>query len=286
MACRLSAVGCVVQGYAKSVAERVSVQPAASERWRVRLHDQRFPTFPCRFAACRWLMRAGIVAVMTAGSLSPAEEKASSFRGWSWRSRPKTAQVLLAAKDKDKKEAGSASLAGVDDKPAPPPQEAAAQETKPYLPDVKDTAIFAGKKTSVANLQTVPPVINNNYRQAFAELPGLLVSEMIIPSHVNITYRGLGDPHESTYMLLLKDGVPISNSLFGDPNVYYNPPLESVQRVELIRGGSALLYGPQPGPVVNYATSVPPQDKKLAFTTVHTGGSDGLYSTFSELAGT
>jgi Fe(3+) dicitrate transport protein len=161
-----------------------------------------------------------------------------------------------------------------------------AQETMPYLPEVKDTAIYAGKKTSVVDLERIPPVINNNHRQAYAELPGLLVSEMTIPSHVNINYRGLGDPHESGFLLTLKDGLPISSDWFGYPTVYYSPPFESVQRVELIRGGSALLYGPQPGPVLNYVTSLPPRDKKLAFTTMHTAGTDGLYSTFTELAGT
>lgn len=161
-----------------------------------------------------------------------------------------------------------------------------AQDTMPHLPDVQDTAIYAGKKTSVADLQQVPPVINNNHRQAYAELPGLLVSEMTVPSHVNINYRGLGDPHESGFLLTLKDGVPVSSDWFGYPTVYYSPPFESVQRIELIRGGSALLYGPQPGPVLNYVTRMPPRDRKLAFTTMHTAGSDGLYSTFTELSGT
>ena len=162
----------------------------------------------------------------------------------------------------------------------------AAQEAMPFLPEVDDTRIYAGKKTSVADLQKVPPVINNNHRQAYAELPGLLVSEMTVPSHVNINYRGLGDPHESGFLLTLRDGMPVSSDWFGYPTVYYSPPFESVQRVELIRGGSALLYGPQPGPVLNYVTSLPPRDKKLAFSTLHTAGSDGLYSTFTELAGT
>ena len=208
-----------------------------------------------------WLLGVGIIGLMGAAS-------------------------LLATEGKDKQEAGSASLAEIKDAPARRPEASGSQETKPYLPDVKDTAIYAGKKTSVADLEKLPPVINNNHRQAYAELPGLLVSEMTIPSHMNINYRGLGDPHESAFMLMLKDGLPISNSLFGDPNVYYSPPLESVQRIELIRGGSALLYGPQPGPVVNYVTSQPPRDKELTFSTLHTAGSDGLYSTFSELSGT
>lgn len=154
------------------------------------------------------------------------------------------------------------------------------------MPDVMGARIYSGKKTSVADLEQWPEINNNNYRQAFSQLPGLLISEMTTPAHVNLNYRGIGDPHESEFVLTLKDGVPIVSDWFGYSTVYYSPPLEAIQRVEFVRGGSSLLYGPQPGPTLNYITHMPPRDRKLAAATRHIFGSDDLYSTFTEAGGT
>jgi Fe(3+) dicitrate transport protein len=159
-------------------------------------------------------------------------------------------------------------------------------ESTGVTPPVEGTRINQGKKISVADLEQIPQVINNNYRQAFNELPGLLVSEMPTPSHVNINYRGIGDPHESEYVLTLRDGMPLVSDWMGYPTAYYTPPLESVGRVELVRGGGALLYGPQPGPVINYVTLRPPLDQKFTASTAQTFGSDGLYSTYNSVGGT
>ena len=156
----------------------------------------------------------------------------------------------------------------------------------PFLADVEETKIYAGKKTTVADLTRLPDVQASNYRQAFAQLPGLLIAEQTAPSHTNLNYRGVGDPHETEYLLILKDGIPVVSDWFGYSTLYYQPTLEAVERVEFIRGGSSLLYGPQPGPVLNYVTSLPPQEKVLTARTQHVFGSDGLYGTYNTLGGT
>ena len=46
----------------------------------------------------------------------------------------------------------------------------------PFLPDVQGTRIYSGKKTSIIDLDRLPRITNNNYRQAFATTPGLFVS--------------------------------------------------------------------------------------------------------------
>lgn len=155
-----------------------------------------------------------------------------------------------------------------------------------FLPDTQGAKIYAGKKTTSASLVRLPKIQNNNYRQAFSQMPGLLVSEQNNQGHVNLNYRAIGDPHESQDLLTLKDGIPIGVDRFGYSTTYYNPPLEAVERIELIRGGSALLYGPQPGPVLNYVTTMPPQNKKLSPFTQHLFGSNGFYSTIERAAGT
>jgi Fe(3+) dicitrate transport protein len=135
-----------------------------------------------------------------------------------------------------------------------------AERKGPFLPDVEGTQIHQGKKTTSTTLGDLPPIQNNNYRQAFSQMPGLLVSEQQTPGHANINYRGVGDPHETGFLLTMKDGIPILSDWFGYPTSYYVPPLEAVERVDLSRGGSALLYGPQPGPVLNYVTPMPPAE--------------------------
>jgi Fe(3+) dicitrate transport protein len=55
--------------------------------------------------------------------------------------------------------------------------------------------------------------------------------------------------------------------------------------VQLIRGGSNLLYGPEPGASINYLTRRPDPKKPFAFYTENAVGSRGLRSTYNEVGG-
>ncbi len=155
---------------------------------------------------------------------------------------------------------------------------------EPFLPAVEGTRIFAGKKASVIDLDALPEIAGNNYRQALAKTPGLYLSEETTPL-VSIGYRGL-DPHRVQFTQVLKDGVPIHADQFGYPEAYYTPPLDTVDRIEFLRGGAALLYGPQPGGALNYITHRPRLDRRLSFGSEQTFGSDEYYSTFNYFDGT
>ncbi len=160
------------------------------------------------------------------------------------------------------------------------------EQASSFKTGVEGTKNYSGKKASSALLYNQPQVQNNNYRQAFSQLPGLLVSEQNNHAHVNVNYRGIGDPHESQDLLTLKDGLPIGVERYGYSTSYYVPPMEAVKEIELIRGGSALLYGPQPGPALNYVTYMPPSEKRFEASTQHVLGSDDLYTTYNEVGGT
>jgi Fe(3+) dicitrate transport protein len=153
-----------------------------------------------------------------------------------------------------------------------------------FLPPVEGTRILAGKKNSVIDLDELPRITNNNYRQALAKTPGLYLSEETTPL-VSIGYRGL-DPHRAQFTQVLKDGIPIHADQLGYPEAYYTPPLDTVDRIEFLRGGASLMYGPQPGGALNYVTHRPRLDRPFSFGTSHTFGSDNYYSTFSYLDGT
>jgi len=154
-----------------------------------------------------------------------------------------------------------------------------------FLPDVVGTNIFAGKKTSVASVADLPPVPTNNFRTLFHALPGVLVSEVPNESVASFNYRGIGDPHESFNVMILRDGVPIQADIYGYPAAYYQPPAAQTEKLELTRGGGALLYGPQPGAVINFLTRQPEFDSQLSFRTNQTFGEKRLYSTYNEVSG-
>lgn len=154
----------------------------------------------------------------------------------------------------------------------------------PFLAPVSGVKINSGKKSSVIDLDAFPKITNNNYRQALAKTPGLFLSEESSPL-VSIGYRGL-DPHRMQFTQVLKDGIPIHADQFGYPEAYYTPPLDTVDRIEFLRGGAALTYGPQPGGALNYVTHRPRTDVPFAGGTAHTLGGDQYYSTFNYVEGT
>ncbi len=150
------------------------------------------------------------------------------------------------------------------------------------LPSVEEGMVFSGKKTTAVNLDTQPIFVEPNLRQIFARLPGLFVSEQNIPSIYNVNYRGLGNPHESEFVAFFQNSVPLASDLFGYPTIYYLPPAQRIDRVEFVRGGSGLLYGPQIGPTINFVTYRADAQADTGGSTEHSFGTDGFYSTHNQ----
>jgi Fe(3+) dicitrate transport protein len=154
------------------------------------------------------------------------------------------------------------------------------------LPEVDATRITVTKKTTVTKLDQQPVLADADARELFARSPGLLVSEQQTPTQFNFGYRGLGNPQESEYVLVLQDGIPIQSDWIGFPTLYYMPLPQNLASVEEIRGGSSLLYGPEPAPAINLVSRRPtPRDGALSGSTRQIAGSHGLYSTFDSLEG-
>lgn len=155
----------------------------------------------------------------------------------------------------------------------------------PYLPPVEGTKIYSGKRTSVIEMKALPQIISNNYRQAFALTPGLLVSEETTPL-VSFGYRGIGSPDRAQFLQTMQDGIPISADPIGYPEAYWTPQLESVQRLEFLRGGAGLMYGPQPAGALNYITLMPRTDRPFGFQENFLMGTDDLISNYTAVDGT
>ncbi len=65
-------------------------------------------------------------------------------------------------------------------------------------------------------------MVNNNYREVVATIPGVIVSEEPSSPIINFGYRGF-DSQRSEFMQVLKDGISIKNEQFGFPETHYTP---------------------------------------------------------------
>ncbi len=114
--------------------------------------------------------------------------------------------------------------------------------------------IYSGKKTEVLILDSL--IANkgqNNPREVLGRIPGANFSETAgggFPSN-GVGLRGL-NPTQSTEINVRQNGYNIASDLYGYPESYYSPPLQAVERIEVIRGASSLAFGPQFGGSINY----------------------------------
>lgn len=153
------------------------------------------------------------------------------------------------------------------------------------LPEVQGGTITVTKKATVTHIDQIPTVAQDNLTQLFARSPGINVSQEQNPTQINLSYRGLGNPQESEYVLVLQDGIPIGEDFIGFPPLYYLPPLQGVKNLQVIRGGGSLLYGPEPAPVINFVSKGAVAGAPFGASTEQMIGSDGGWQTFNVVKG-
>ena len=155
------------------------------------------------------------------------------------------------------------------------------------MPEIVGTNIYAGKKSALIVLDNVKGnVVTNTMRQVLAKVPGVHVWESD-PSgiQIGIAARGLS-PNRSWEFNVRQNGYDIAADPFGYPEAYYNPQLQAVQRIEVVRGQGSLQYGPQFGGLVNYILRNGSDiDKPFQFETQQTTGSNGLYNSYNAIGG-
>ncbi|MGI8436326.1 MAG: TonB-dependent receptor family protein [Chthoniobacterales bacterium] len=167
--------------------------------------------------------------------------------------------------------------------PTPNPQDDHERKLDHIMREVEGTQITVTKKATVIKLDQQPPVENNNLQEQYTKAPGLIVSEQQNPGQYNFSYRGLGNPQESEYTLFLQDGLPLMSDWIGFPTLYYLPVPQSVSEIQVIRGGSSLLYGPEPAPAINYVTKHPTPRTPWSGYFEQTGGPDSTYSSYGSV---
>lgn len=155
------------------------------------------------------------------------------------------------------------------------------------MPEVVGTSIYAGKKNALIVVDNVKGnVVTNTMRQVMAKVPGIHVWESDGSGiQIGISARGLS-ANRSWEFNVRQNGYDIAADPFGYPEAYYNPQLQAVQRIEVVRGQGALQYGPQFGGMVNYILRNGSEiNKPFEAETQQTVGSNALYNSYIGVGG-
>ena len=154
------------------------------------------------------------------------------------------------------------------------------------LAQVHGTYIVGGKKNEVITIADLNANLSEKTgRQIFAKIPGVFVYDMDgSGNQVNIATRGL-DPHRSWEYNVRQNNVMMNSDIYGYPASHYSPPMESIQKVEMIRGTSSLQYGAEFGGMINYVTKTGDTSKTLSYEGSHSAGSYGLFSSYNAISG-
>jgi Fe(3+) dicitrate transport protein len=112
---------------------------------------------------------------------------------------------------------------------------------------------------SIVTRTEIRDLVRFSGNEALRTVPGVhVVDEEGAGMRANIGIRGL-DPGRSRTVLILEDGVPVALAPYGEPEMYYTPPVDRMERIEIVKGSGSILFGPQTiGGVINYVTPRPP----------------------------
>jgi Fe(3+) dicitrate transport protein len=160
------------------------------------------------------------------------------------------------------------------------------QQTPERLREIQDNTLFSGKKNEVIRMSSINAnLTTNNAREVFSKIPGVSIWENEGSGiQINVGVRGLS-PNRSWELNTRQNGYDISSDIFGYPEAYYNPPLEAVGAVQLVRGGASLQFGSQFGGMLNYVLKRE-TEKPFSFESQNTLGSYGLMSSYNAIGGT
>lgn len=129
------------------------------------------------------------------------------------------------------------------------------------------------------SIQKIAPIQGN---ELFRKIPGLnVVDEEGAGLRINIGVRGL-DPDRSRNVLVLEDGIPVALNPYGEPELYFTPPIDKMTAVEVLKGSGQILFGPQTtGGVVNLISTNPPEKESSTLRLrVGTGGFVSTYASY------
>lgn len=154
------------------------------------------------------------------------------------------------------------------------------------LKAVENFGIYEGRKSEVIVLKDITAnLATNNARQVYARITGLNIWESDQAGlQLGIGGRGL-NPNRTSNFNVRQNGYDISADALGYPESYYTPPVEALEKIEIVRGAASLQYGTQFGGMLNFKFKKGPEDKKIELTSRQSVGSWGFFNTFNSIGG-
>lgn len=128
------------------------------------------------------------------------------------------------------------------------------------LRSVEGFGIYAARKTEVVAVQEITAnLATNNARQVLGRVAGLNIWESDGAGlQLGIGGRGLS-PNRTSNFNTRQDGYDMAADALGYPESYYTPPVEALDRIEIVRGAASLQYGTQFGGMVNFRLQTAPE---------------------------
>lgn len=159
-------------------------------------------------------------------------------------------------------------------------------EEKVDIGEIENTQITIGKADGVDPGKTGGSQALNPARQTFATVTGINVWESDGAGlQIGIGGRGLS-PNRTANFNTRQSGYDMSADALGYPESYYSPPMEAVEKIQIIRGAASIQYGPQFGGMVNFIMKEGAKDKTIEVNNRTTLGSYGLVNSFTSIGGT
>ena len=114
-------------------------------------------------------------------------------------------------------------------------------------------------------------------KEALRTVPGVhVMDEDAFGLNLNVGLRGL-PARRSQRVLLLEDGMPIHLGPYSDPSAHYHPPVDALERIDIVKGAAQIAFGPQSvGGVVNFVRRPPPSRPGVRLAVA--GGSRDLFT--------
>lgn len=141
-----------------------------------------------------------------------------------------------------------------------------------------DTIPGSGEVIDSKKLEQIQPL---STQDALRRTPGIhAIDTEGFGFYPRITIRGIGSDM-SRKVLLLEDGAPIALGPYTDPASYYSPPIERMDRIEVLKGSGSLAFGPSTiGGAINYITR-DPEGGRIRLS----GGSNNYRNMLAEYGG-
>lgn len=130
-------------------------------------------------------------------------------------------------------------------------------------------------------LDQVKPV---DSMEVLRRVPGASIRYQDTGLILNIGFRGVNNDL-GRKVLILEDGIFTSLNPYSAPEQYYTPNIDRMERIEVVKGSGAILFGPSTiGGVINFITKRPPKEPVLSVSAQ--GGSYGFFASQISYGGT